>query len=30
MEMDRFSAGMIILEILAGSDLVLAAINEEL
>jgi hypothetical protein len=30
MEMDRFSVGMIILEILAGSDLVLAATNEEL
>jgi hypothetical protein len=30
MEMDRFSVGIIILEILAGSDLILSAINEEL
>jgi hypothetical protein len=30
MEMDRFSVGIIILEILAGSDLILAATNEEL
>jgi hypothetical protein len=30
MEMDRFSVGIIILEILAGSDLILSATNDEL